>query len=121
MGLKKSDKCKLYEGCINPQEKIDVLEKKIGEVCLEISHLESKKKELRNELAAVRILPFKPGDKVMCEVTSGRRREAKKCVIEIEDGIVYVRPFLKDTDELSGRHFSVIAPNGNYSTVFKKV
>lgn len=122
MALKKSNKDPRFTNCVNVQEKIDVVEREMKEVCAEILRLEERRSQLRNEVASLRLYPFKPGDIVMCLVASGRHREEKKCVIEVEDGLVYVRPFKNGTEELSGRHFSVLPVSGsNYTSVFKKV
>lgn len=103
------------------QEKFVSLMNRVSEIDTEIYKLQEEKIQCQTEMAEIKLAPFKVGDEVLCEVSSGRTKKEQKCVIEVEDGIIYVRPYKSD-GELSGRHFSV-TPLGDktYSDFFKKV
>lgn len=96
------------------------LMKRDTEIAEEIARLHDEQIQCKNEMAEIRMSPFKIGDDVMCEVSAGRTRKLQKCVIEVEEGIIYVRPYKSD-GELSNRHFMIFPVNGNYSDYFKKV
>lgn len=122
MALKKKERTTPINNVGEEREaRIERLRKELDNLYKEGQKIDQQKVDVRNQIAALRILPFKSGDTVLCSITSGRRREEKKCVIEIEDGCVYVRPFKNGTEELSGRHFSVSVIGNDYSIVFKKV
>lgn len=123
MALKKSTKTSPIHNAQEEREtRIAQLRKELSDLTMEADRIDREKVKVRNHIAAIQLFPFKAGDIVLCEITSGRRREEKKCVIEVEDGIVYVRPYKNGTEELSGRHFSVTLIAGqSYTTVFKKV
>lgn len=65
--------------------------------------------------------PFKEGDKVKCELSMGRSKGVRECVIEIDkkSGEVWVRPFIKD-GVLSSRRFNVDRFDGDYQKIFSK-
>lgn len=122
MALKKKERTTPINNVGEEREAhIERLKKELNNLYKEGQKIDQQKVEIRNQIASLRILPFKQGDIVMCVIASGRRREEKKCVIEIEDGCVFVRPFKNGTEELSGRHFSVSVIGNDYTSVFKKV
>lgn len=87
----------------------------------DIKLLESKRKELEKDLLELRIKPFKVGEYVIAEVNSGRTKKEQTCLLECENGILYLRP-VKSDGELSGRHFS-LTPVGDktYADFLKEV
>ena len=89
---------------MNTNEKIKGLMKQIADLDEQIVDLKERRISLSNQVAAEKILPFKEGDEVMYEVTTGRSRKLTKCLIEIDDGFPYVRPY-KGDGSLSSRHF----------------
>ena len=93
----------------------------LKEIEVKISNLQDEKIALQEELLSIDIAPFKVGDYVLAEVSSGRTKKWQKCLIECESGFLYVRP-VKEDGELSGRHFSII-PFGEqkYSDFLKEV
>lgn len=96
-----------------------ILMNRVSEIDAEVFKLTEEKTKCQTEMAEIKIKPFKIGDEVLCEVSAGRSKKVQKCVIEIEDGLIYVRPY-KNDGELSGRHFNV-PPEVDYQTFFKKV
>ncbi len=103
------------------QERFLSLMNKVTDIDAEIYKLQLEKVKCQTEMAEIKLAPFSIGDEVMCEVSAGRTRKVQKCVIEVEEGIIYVRPY-KNDGELSNRHFS-ITPIGDktYADYFKKV
>ena len=92
---------------------------RVSEIDAEVFKLQEEKIKCQTEMAEIKIKPFKVGDEVMCEVSAGRTKKVQKCVIEVEDGMIYVRPY-KNDGELSNRHFN-IPPEVDYQKFFKKV
>lgn len=93
----------------------------LSEIDVKIKDLHSERTALEEELLSIDIAPFKIGDYVLAEVSSGRSKKWQKCLLECESGYLYVRP-VKEDGELSGRHFSII-PFGEqkYSDFLKEV
>lgn len=96
-----------------------VLMNRVSEIDAEVFKLQEEKIQCQTEMVEIKIKPFKVGDEVMCEVSAGRSKKVQKCVIEVEDGQLFVRPY-KNDGELSNRHFYV-SPEVDYATFFKKV
>lgn len=92
----------------------------ISEIDKKIHALMLEKLEVQRELLGVKIAPFKIGDIALVEIPSGRSKKWQVCVLECEEGTLFARPFKAD-GELSGRHFSIIAPKGNYLDYLKEV
>lgn len=87
----------------------------------DISRLYAQKKALEKDLLELEIAPFKIGDYALVKVPSGKSHKEQKCLLECgEYGTLYVRP-VKADGELSGRHFSLIPINKNYSDYLKEV
>ena len=86
----------------------------------EISKLHAKRIELERELLELEIKPFKIGDYALAEVPCGKSKKWQKCLLECENGILYVRP-VKENGELSGRHFSLLSLSRPYSDFLKEV
>ena len=87
----------------------------------DIRLLESKRKDLEKDLLELRIKPFKVGEYVIAEVNSGRTKKEQTCLLECENGCLYLRP-LKPDGELSGRHFSLFpVPGKTYSDYLRKL
>lgn len=94
---------------------------KVTEIDEEIEKLRCEKEQAQKEMLEIRIAPYKVGDYVMCELTSGRSRKWQKCLIEIENGCLYLRP-IKNDGELSNRHFSFApVPPKTFFDYFKEV
>lgn len=104
-----------YDEELKKQLKGDLacVDAKIGELC-------HKKKELERDLLELEIKPFKIGGYALVKVPSGKSTKEQKCLLECENGILYVRP-VKADGELSGRHFSVFPINKKYSDILKEV
>ena len=96
------------------------LKESISKIEEQLVSLEAKRKELRIELLKLEIAPFKIGGYALAKVPSGKSVKEQKCLLECEDGILFVRP-IKADGELSGRHFSCTPISGRYSEVLKKV
>ena len=92
---------------------------RVSEIDAEVFNMQEEKIKCQTEIAEIKIMPFKVGDEVMCEVPAGRTKKVQKCIIEVEDGMIYVRPY-KNDGELSNRHFNVL-PEVDYQKFFKKV
>lgn len=92
---------------------------RVSEIDAEVFKLQEEKIKCQTEMAEIKIKPFKVGDEVMCEVSAGRTKKVQKCVIEVEDGLLYVRPF-KNDGSLSDRHFKKVSAETDYQTYFKK-
>lgn len=90
--------------------------------CIEadIEKLQAKKMMLQKDLLELKIKPFKIGDYAIASIPSGRSTKEQKCLLECENGILYLRP-VKPDGELSGRHFSCTVVNKPYTEVLKKV
>ena len=95
----------------------DSLKNKLSLLREQRNNISSEIKSIKNRLAEIDLAPFKVGDVVMCEVSAGRTKKVQKCLVEIDDGVVYVRPY-KNDGELSNRHFAVW---GKYTEAFEKV
>lgn len=101
-------------------EKYNELATKIEELNKQQWELGEQIRSLKEEQTALRLLPFKVGDKVWCNVQQGKNKKETICVIEIDNNIVYARPYKKD-GQLSDRRFSVWEINGTFAEQFRKV
>lgn len=113
-------KAKKIEG--NKEEKIIKLIDEISGINKQIFDLQVEREEKKNTILAIKLAPYKIGDYVVAEVPSGRgTRKSQKCLLECEDGTLYLRP-VKADGNLSGRRFSLIPVGGkSYSDYFKEV
>ena len=93
---------------------------KCTEIDQKIFQLQQEKIEAQEEMLNIKIAPFKIGDFALANIPSGRSMKEQKCLLECENGTLYLRPVNKD-GELSGRHFSCIPVNSDYSEVLKRV
>lgn len=82
--------------------------------------LQDKIAELKEESLKIDIKPFKIGGYAIALIPSGRSAKEQKCLLECENGTLYVRP-IKEDGELSGRHFSIIPIDNDYSKHLKEV
>ena len=113
MALKKTDKSS---------------DSRIAEINAEISKIHQRIQadietvsSLQSEKLSLEIAPFKVGDYCMAEVRAGKFLKVRKCLIENERGILYLRP-VNNNGELSGRHFSLTPiPGKTYSDYLKPV
>ena len=101
-------------------EKYNELATKIQELSKQQWELREQIRNLKEEQTALRLLPFKVGDKVWCNVQQGKNKKETICAIEIDNDIVYVRPYKKD-GQLSDRRFSVWELSKTYAEQFRKV
>ena len=102
----------------NRAEEIKQRQKEISDL---VANLKAEYKELNEELLSIQIAPFKLGGYALAEISSGRSKKWQKCLLECENGSLYVRP-VKDNGELSGRHFSIFPWNGKtYADYLKEV
>lgn len=84
--------------------RLDEIEIRIKRIDQDIFVLNQEKESLVKEMVNIKLSPFKIGDYVLEEVSSGKGKKECKCLLEYDNGMVYVRP-VKDDGELSGRHF----------------
>ena len=113
MALKKAVKPKTEDRFLELMSKCTDIDQKIFQ-------LQQEKIKVQEEMLEIRIAPFKIGDYALANIPSGRSTKEQKCLIECENGILYLRPVNKD-GELSGRHFSCTPITKSYSEVLKKV
>ena len=104
----------------NSNSKIEALRKEIMAKNKELLSLKSEISKLEEELLSLEIQPFKLGDYAYAELQIGRTKKECKCLLECENGILYLRP-LNNNGELSGRHFSFIPIGKPYSSMLRKV
>ena len=86
--------------------------------------IEEEELSIKKEMFDIEISPFKIGDHVMAEVSSGRTTKVQECIIEadfIGDFVtMYLRP-IKADGSLSQRHFLCYPPHGKtYSDILTK-
>lgn len=93
----------------------------INKINKEIGELMKKRTELRKDLLNLDIAPFKLGDFALVEITVGRNKVWKKCLLEYDDGMLYARP-VKEDGPLSKKHYSVYPfYHKTYSDYLKEV
>ena len=102
------------------QEKVMKLLNKCSEIDTQIFQLQQEKIKLQEEILEIKIAPFKIGDYAYADIPSGRSVKNQKCLLECENGTLYLRPVTKN-GELSGRHFSCVSITKPYSELLKKV
>lgn len=102
------------------QEKVMELLNKCSEIDTQIFQLQQEKIKLQEEILEIKIAPFKIGDYAYADIPSGRSVKNQKCLLECENGTLYLRPVTKN-GELSGRHFSCVSITKPYSELLKKV
>lgn len=100
--------------------RLDEIDAEIAENRKVIAEQEERIKSLLEEALNIKIAPFKLGDYAMVDVRSGRQSKVQKCLLEGENGILYVRP-IKNDGELSGRRFSITPVNKSYAELLKPV
>lgn len=102
-------------------DRVSEIHRRQKEICGQIKELNSEYRILEEELLSIQIAPFKLGGYALAEISSGRSKKWQKCLLECENGFLYVRP-IKEDGVLSGRHFSII-PCGDqtYSEFLKEV
>ncbi len=108
---------------VKPREQKKVMEllNKCSEIDTQIFQLHQKKIKLQEEILEIKIAPFKIGDYAYADIPSGRSVKNQKCLLECENGCLYLRP-LKPDGELSGRHFSLFpVPGKTYSDYLRKL
>lgn len=93
---------------------------KCADIDQNIFQLQQEKIEAQREMLEIKINPFKIGQIVLAEIPSGRSKKWQKCLLECENGILYLRP--KKENGYSQRHFS-LTPVGDktYSDYLKEV
>ena len=103
---------------VTSKEEDRVLEimSRITDIDSERYNLSLEKTELQKELLEIKIKPFKVGDYCMAEVRAGKFLKVRKCLIENERGILYLRP-VNNNGELSGRHFSLTPFPGKHIVI----
>ena len=105
----------------NDSEAKKKLREEIGSIKTDIANLERLKEQKERELLELQIKPFKVGGYALAEIPSGRNKKEQRCILECENGILYVRP-VKEDGSLSGRHFSLIPVAGHsYLEYLKEV
>lgn len=102
------------------RKRISELWDSISNIDSTIIKLQEQKKNLQEEMLSIEIAPFKIGGYALAEVCSGRRKKEQKCLLECEEGILFLRP-IKPDGELSGRHFILTPTDGDYSKFLKEV
>lgn len=103
------------------EERFLQLMKEVSDLDTQIFNLQQRKEQVQNEMLEIKIKPFKVGQTVLSEIPSGRSKKWQKCLIECENGTLYLRP-MKNDGELSGRHFSMTPiPPKTYADYLKEV
>lgn len=117
MALKKAKKV----ASPKDEEKFLQLMSEVTDLDKQIFALQQRKEQVQNEMLEIKIKPFKVGQIVLAEIPSGRSKKWQKCLIECENGTLYLRP-VKSDGEMSGRHFS-LTPVGDktYADFLKEV
>lgn len=103
-----------------PKNEIASLREQLYDIDCRISALEGQKKAVKDKILSLEIAPFKIGDYVIATVPSGRTAKEQKCLLECEQGILYLRPVTK-SGELSGRRFSFTPIKQSYQEYLKPV
>ena len=95
---------------------------RISEIEAEIFKLQEEREQLLKDILEMKISPFKIGDYAMADIKIGRSVKNQKCLLECDNGTLYLRPF-KNDGTLADRHFSCIPiPNkSSYSDLLRKV
>ena len=115
MALKKAVKPKTEDRFLELMSKCTDIDQKIFQ-------LQQEKIEVQKEMLEIKIAPFKIGDYALASIPSGRSTKEQKCLLECDNGTLYLRPF-KNDGTLADRHFSCIPiPNkSSYSDLLRKV
>ena len=93
---------------------------KCTDIDQKIFQLRQEKIEVQKEMLEIKIAPFKIGDYALAEVQIGRSKKWQKCLLECENGILYLRP--KKDNGYSQRHFSLTPVGGKtYADLLKEV
>lgn len=92
----------------------------ISQINAKMKKLSAKREELRKDLLSLDITPFKLGDYALVEITVGRNKEWKKCLLEYYGGMLYARP-VKEDGSLSARHYSVLSFTKSYTQLLREV
>ena len=103
-----------------PKEDIVSLREQLQNTEHRISALEGQKRVLKDKILSLEIAPVKIGDYVIATVPSGRTSKEQKCLLESDNGILYLRPVTK-SGELSGRRFSFTPVTQSYQDYLKPV
>lgn len=116
MALKKAKKV----ASPKDEEKFLQLMSEVTDLDKQIFALQQRKEQVQNEMLEIKIKPFKIGQIVLAEIPSGRSKKWQKCLIECENGTLYLRP--KKENGYSQRHFSMTPiPPKTYSDYLKEV
>lgn len=104
----------------NTEDRFLELMSKCTDIDQKIFQLQQEKIDIQKEMIEIKIAPFKIGDIVLAEVPSGRSKKWQKCLLECENGILYLRP--KKDNGYSQRHFSLTPVGGKtYADFLKEV
>lgn len=116
MALKKATKVTKS----NDEEKFLQLMSEVTDLDKQIFALQQRKEQVQNEMLEIKIKPFKVGQIVLAEIPSGRSKKWQPCLIECENGTLYLRP--KKENGYSQRHFSLTPVGGKtYADFLKEV
>lgn len=106
---------------VNPvEDKINILKEGIIQIDLEMELLRKDKIAKQEELLSLQIAPFEIGGYALAVVPCGKTAKEKKCLLECDNGTLYLRPVTKD-GELSGRRFSYVPIKQTYQEYLKPV
>lgn len=100
------------------EEQIVALKKEIDTMEFQMHLLREEITAKRNEVLSLQIAPFKIGDYVLAVVSSGRTPKEQKCLLECDNGTLYLRPVTK-YGKLSGRRFSYYPIKQTYQDYLK--
>ena len=97
----------MLKKAVNPKTEDRFLElmSKCTDIDQKIFQLQQEKIDIQKEMLEIKIAPFKIGQIVLAEIPSGRSKKWQKCLLECENGILYLRP--KKDNGYSQRHFSL--------------
>lgn len=113
-------KIKKREDTRKDNTEIQLLKARIAEIDSKIVDLLVEKSLKQDELLSLQIAPFKLGDYAVALLPSGRTAKEQKCLLESENGTLYLRPVTKE-GKLSGRRFSYIPIKQTYQEYLKPV
>lgn len=92
------------------EELIRSKKEQIRKLDMQIANLKQQRANLQKEILNLEIEPFRIGGYCMAEVKIGRSKKNRKCLIEADDGFLYLRPIKKD-GELSEQRFLCFRPD----------
>lgn len=106
----------------NSGSELGALEKQLKEKTEQVCNLNTEIADIRRQIVAIHLRPFKFGDYVMYEVPAGKTRKMQKCELKYdsENHKVKAVPFKADGSKSNREFFVYLGMNQSYSDVLKK-